>query len=82
MKGSGADVLVPASREQQWETLRTLVRQLEEERDLRGLAAIGEMSLGGLRQMCERPETCEKLDEMLETLRRLRLDLFEMGDEQ
>lgn len=82
MKGKGTGTLPLASKGQQWDTLRALVRGLEEERDLRGLAAIAETSLMGLRQLCERPVTCEQLDEMLDTLRRLELDEFEMGEEQ
>ncbi len=82
MKGSGAETLVVASREQKWEAVRSLVRDLEEERDLQGLAAIAEMGLAGLRQMCERPVTCEALYEMLVRLRGLKLDSFEAGEEQ
>jgi hypothetical protein len=74
--------MVTPSREQKWEALRTLVRDLEEERDLEGLAAVAEMGLVALRQMCERPMTCEALYEMLERLRGLRLDSWELGDEQ
>lgn len=55
---------------------------MEEERDLQGLASIAEMTLVGLRQLCERPVTCEELDEMLEALRGLKLDSWELGEEQ
>jgi len=82
MRGSGAEVSAAVSREQKWAVLRALVRELEEERDLQGLAAIAEMGLSGLRQMCERPVTCEALYEMLERLRGLRLDAWEAGEEQ
>jgi len=69
-------------RDQQWDAVRALVRGLEEERDLQGLAALAEMGLMGLRQLCERPITCEDLDRLLETLRGLNLDAWEMGEEQ
>ena len=82
MAGQSADTLLPASRQQKWETLRALVRELEEERDLQGLASIAEMALLGLRQLCERPVTCDELDEMLEALRGLKLDPWELGEEQ
>ena len=82
MEGKGAEALLSASRGRQWDSVRALVRELSEERDLHGLAAIAEMSLMRLRQLCERPVTCEALDEMLETLRRLNLDAWETGDEQ
>ncbi len=68
-------------RDQQWDSLRALIRGLEEERDLQGLAAVAEMSLMGLRQLCERPVTCEELDRQLESLRQLKLDEFEAGEE-
>ncbi len=82
MKGGGAAETLVASTEQKWEAVRTLVRDLEEERDLQGLAAIAEMGLAGLRQMCERPVTCEALYEMLVRLRGLKLDAYELGEEQ
>ncbi|MHB0868906.1 MAG: hypothetical protein ACYC5J_05560 [Chloroflexota bacterium] len=82
MKGKGSSALLPASRGQRWDVVRALVRELEEERDLEGLAAIAEMSLIGLRQLCERPATCEELNELLEGLRQLKLDAWELGEEQ
>jgi len=82
MESGSAEAVAPISREQQWDSLRILIRELEEERDLEGLAAIGEMSLMALRQLCERPVTCEALDELLDTLRQLKLDAWEMGEEQ
>ncbi len=82
MKGKQTEAVLAGSREQQWDALRALVRGLEEERDLQGLAAVAEMSLVRLRQLCERPVTCVELDQMLETLRELKLDAWEMGEEQ
>lgn len=82
MRGRGIEVLLPASRGQQWDVVRSLIRELEEERDLQGLAAMAEMGLMALRQMCERPTTCGELDQLLEGLRRLQLDEWEMGEEQ
>lgn len=82
MKGRGSAAVLPASRGHQWDVVRALVRELEEERDLEGLAAIAEMSLMGLRQLCERPVTCEELNELLEGVRGLKLDAWELGEEQ
>ena len=73
---------VSAAREEQWETLHSLIRDLEEERDLRGLAKVAETSLASLRQLCERPVTCEELNEMLERVRALKLDAFEIEEDQ
>jgi hypothetical protein len=72
----------PELREQQWESLRSLVRGLEEDNDLEGLASIAETGLVALRQLCERPITCSELDQLLDGLRRLQLDAFELGEEQ
>jgi hypothetical protein len=80
MEGAGIDAVTSTSRGQQWDSLRALIRQLEEERDLEGLAAIGEMSHMALRQLCERPVTCDELDGLLDSLRGLKLDAWEMGE--
>lgn len=82
MEGTGRGSALPEVRGEQWESLRTLVRSLEEEHDLEGLASVVEMGLVALRQMCERPTTCSELDELLEGVRGLRLDAWEMGEEQ
>ncbi len=76
------EAVLPELRGEQWDVLRSLIRGLQEERDLQGLAAVAEMGLMALRQMCERPVTCESLDEMLDCLRGLKLDAWEMGEEQ
>jgi hypothetical protein len=82
MTGKETEAAVVSVRAQQWDAVRALVRGLEEERDLEGLAAVAEMGLMGLRKLCERPVTCEELDQLLDTLRRLKLDAWEMGEEQ
>ncbi len=81
MKGEETRAALAGAREQQWDAFRALIRGLEEERDLQGLAAVAEMSLTGLRQLCERPVTCEELDQQLDSLRQLKLDEFEAGEE-
>ncbi len=82
MKGARKGSLLPELRGEQWDTLRALVRGLEEEHDLEGLASVAEMGLMALRQLCERPTTCSELDDLLEGIRGLRLDAWEMGEEQ
>ncbi|GEM_PF-4076413 len=81
MEGKSAKALASTQRDQQWESLRYLIHQLEEESDLEGMAAVSEMGLTALRQMCERPTTCEALDQMLEMLRELDYDFEEMEKE-
>ncbi len=81
VKGKGTEAVLQETRGQQWDSLRALIRGLEEERDLQGLAAVAEMSLMGLRQLCERPVTCKELDQLLDGLRQLTLDEFEAGEE-
>lgn len=81
MTGKGADASIAASMDSLWESFRVLIRVLEDERDLQGLASVAETSLVGLRQLCERPVTCEQLDEMLAQLRGLKLDPWELGEE-
>ncbi len=63
------------------ETGRALVRALGEERALRELAVLAEMSLKELRQLCERPVTCSLLDEILIDLEQLNLDAWELEGE-
>ena len=63
------------------ETGRALVRALGEERALRELALLAEMSLKELRQLCERPVTCSLLDEILIDLEQLNLDAWELEGE-
>jgi hypothetical protein len=82
MEGTGRESILSELRGEQWASLRMLIRGLEEEHDLQGLASVTEMGLLALRQLCERPTTCSELDELLEGLRRLRLDAWEMGEEQ
>ncbi len=81
MEGESSEAMVVSSRQQQWDAFRSLVQGLEEERDLEGLASIAEKSLMGLRQLCERPVTCTELDQLLDGLRQLKLDAFELGEE-
>lgn len=68
-------------REDRLETGRALIRAMGEERALRELAAMAQMSLKELRQLCERPVTCSVLDEMLFDLEQLNLDAWEMEAE-
>lgn len=82
MAGRSVEKAVVASRGEQWDSLRSLVAGLEGERDLEGLAAVAETALVALRELCERPVTCQELDEMLGQLRALKIDAFEMGEEE
>lgn len=63
------------------EEIRLRIRHLAEERDLVGLAVVAEKSLRELRMLCERPNTCSELGEMLDGLERLKLDALETDEE-
>ena len=67
--------------EDRLETGRGLVRAMGDERALRELAAMANMSLRELRQLCERPATCSLLDTMLFDLEKLDLDAWELEEE-
>lgn len=58
------------------------VRDLEESRDLRSLGTVAESTLRGLRLLVERPSSAEILDEVLDRLEDLRLDPWELGEEE
>ncbi len=77
VKDMASEATPSASRERRAE-LEASIREMGEERDLGGLAAVAEASLRALRQLVERPVTCSELDEMLERLERLNLDDWEM----
>lgn len=61
--------------------LSILARQMGDEGDLYGLATVAEVSLTTLRQLCERPESCSDLDELLSRLRALKIELWQMRGE-
>ena len=79
MNGGGSDTLGLAARQAQLESLGSLIRELEANHDVEGLAVVAEMSLFRLRQLCERAATCEELDVMLKSLARVRPTLL-IGD--
>ncbi len=75
-----ASEATPSASRERWAELEASIREMGEERDLGGLAAVAEASLRALRQLVERPVTCSELDEMLERLERLNLDDWEMEE--
>lgn len=81
MRDEGTTAVPSTLRGHRLETVQTVVRELGEERDLRTLAVIAEISLSGLRQLVERPSTCSTLDEMLLNLDHLNLNGWETDED-